>query len=130
MLRSDFFDLRHSEVSEAPPFEALVEKVRSRSVVFFVSDSLPVLPPAASAILRRSHLFGVRITHPYDSMPPRFGIPTVFGRGLFAEWFSAPAELGGSPSEAATRPPIPSVDVPVATDPFPPLNRLLSNPNA
>lgn len=102
----------------------IAEKIRTKSAVFFVSDLHPDLPAGIRKILRNSHVFSIRISHPYDAELPRFGLPVVSG-GFFSKIFR-----GKDFSAPVSTVKIPSVEIGVGDDPFPALNRLLSDPHA
>lgn len=99
------------------------EKIRSKSAVFFISDVHPELPPGIRKILRNSHVFSIRISHPYDGRPPVFGLPVA--SGFFSRIFRR-----GAHSAPSCKPSVPSVEIGVGDDAFLPLNRLLSDPHA
>ncbi|MFZ3231967.1 MAG: hypothetical protein WA194_00215 [Patescibacteria group bacterium] len=48
------------------------EKIRTKSAMFFISDLHPDLPTGIRKILRNSHVFSIRISHPYDTRLPAF----------------------------------------------------------
>lgn len=50
----------------------VAEKIRTKSAVFFISDLHPEFPSGIRRLLRNSHVFSVRIAHPYDTRLPRF----------------------------------------------------------
>ncbi|MDQ1343997.1 MAG: hypothetical protein QG650_717 [Patescibacteria group bacterium] len=132
-LRADFANLP-PETSDTLPLAVLSEKIRNKSVVFLISDLHPELPVGIRKVLKGSHLFSIRVSHPFDTEPPRSGIAAVSG-GFFSKMFrfktSSTVSKGRDflpPSLKIAR--VPSVEVGVGQDPFPALNRLLSNPDA
>lgn len=133
-LREDFSE-GASAASDEVPFRAVSEKIRTKSAVFFIADVHPRFPAGIRRALKGSHVFSLRISHPFDREAPACGIPSVSMGGRIARLFRKAAKPSAKPSvtdetDSLRSARIPFVEIEAGTDPFPALNRLLSNPDA
>lgn len=128
ILRNEFESLP-PEMSSSVPWSSISRYIRMRSVVFFLSDLHPEFPVGIRKMLRRSHLFSVRIAHPYDERPPKFGFPAIF-EGFFPKIVGRASVKGQSEETPTPSRSIPHAEIEIGKDPFPDLNRLLSAPGA